>query len=244
VHRQLLQLNPVLIAAFLLSGLVANVAMWKVVAEVNAHLPEDQRFSWWWWPIAKYLRLWREHKRLLPHSLWRWYWTLFFLAALAFMFLIFCSAVRSATGSPMFYDQTVQVPDFAIAVKLSKAAESRLRSLNESIKVAAYFDGNGEPEKGADTAPMRAVVLGNQEREVNDKDVAEFTGKKILAERWSRLSDRNYFVTINVFSARRVVRENILDCQNTTERIENIKNRTLEVQCGLIGEPKNNENRQ
>jgi hypothetical protein len=207
--------------------------MWKVVAEVNARLPEDQRFSWWWWPAGKYLRLWKEHKRLLPQSHWRWYWILFFLTALAFMFLIVCSAMRSATGLPMFYDQTVRVPDFALAVKLSKAAESRLRSLNESIKVAVYFDGDGEPEKGVNTTPMRAVVLGNQEKEVDDENVAKFTGRRILAERWSRLSDKNYFVTINVFSARRAVRENLLDCQYPIERIENIQNRTLEVQCDL-----------
>lgn len=210
-----------------------------MVTEVNARLPEDQKFSWWWWTIGKHLRLWKEHKRFFPDSHWTLYSVLFILAALVLMILITCSAVRSVSGLPMFYDQTVQVPDFAIAVKLSKAAESRLHSLNEGIKVAAYFDGDGDPVPGIDTSPMRAVVLGDYAEEVDDRNIANFKGKKISAQAWGTLSDKNYFVTINVFSARKAVANNILDCAAPIDHIESITGRTLEVRCGLIDEPKN-----
>lgn len=221
-----LQPNRFLIAGFVWFGLLAHVAFWKTVTEVNTRLPDDQKFSRWWWTIKKHVRLWKEHKRLCPQSHWRLYLVLSLLTALVFMILAPCSAVLSVAGVPMFYDQTVQVPDFAVAVKLSKAAESRLRSLNESITVAAYFDGDGEPEPGVDTSPMRAVVLGNETEEVNDKNVAEFKGKKVFAKAWKRLSDKNYYVTINVFSARKAVANNILDCSVPIDRIENVKSRT------------------
>ena len=71
----------------MLSGLLANVAAWKLVAEVNARLPQEQKFSWWWWTIGKHVRLWKEHKRLYPESHLRLYSVLSFLMAIVFMIL-------------------------------------------------------------------------------------------------------------------------------------------------------------
>jgi hypothetical protein len=76
----------------MLAGLVANVAAWKTMAEANARLPEDQKFSWWWWTLSKYVRLWKEHKRLCPESHWRLYMMLSFVACIVFMILIAASA--------------------------------------------------------------------------------------------------------------------------------------------------------
>jgi disulfide bond formation protein DsbB len=85
VQQQLLQPNPIFLVGFLLCGLFANVAVWKVMAEVNARVPEDQRVTWWWWTIGKHLRLWREHKRLCPESHWRLYSVLSFSMAIILM---------------------------------------------------------------------------------------------------------------------------------------------------------------
>jgi hypothetical protein len=88
VQAQLLHPNPFLVAGFLLCGLIANVAVWKLVAEVNARLPEADKFSWLWWTWGKHMRLWREHKRLCPESHWRRFLVLAFSAAILLMFLI------------------------------------------------------------------------------------------------------------------------------------------------------------
>jgi prepilin signal peptidase PulO-like enzyme (type II secretory pathway) len=79
--------DPLPIAGFLLFGLLANVAVWRTVAEVNARLPNDQKFSWLWWTIGKYARLWAEHKRFCPGSHWRLYSVVSFLTAILFMIL-------------------------------------------------------------------------------------------------------------------------------------------------------------
>ncbi len=134
--------------------------------------------------------------------------------------------------------RTMNVPDFAVAVSLSKAAESKLHSINESIIVTAFFDGDGEPEPGKSTAPFRNVFLGNETEAINDKNIAEFRGKKIPIRAWKRLSDKNYYVTINVGSARKAAADNLLDCGASEYRIESIKGTTVEVHCTLIGEPK------
>jgi hypothetical protein len=75
----------------MLSGLVANFAAWKTMAETKARLPENQKFSWWWtW--NKHVRLWKEHKRLCPESHWRLYTILSFVVGIVFMILIIVSA--------------------------------------------------------------------------------------------------------------------------------------------------------
>ena len=75
----------------MLFGLLANVAVWKTVTQVNSRLPKDQQFSYWWWTIGKHKRLWKEHKRLFPDSHWRLLFVLSLLMALVFMVLIVSS---------------------------------------------------------------------------------------------------------------------------------------------------------
>jgi len=99
VQHQLLQANIVLVAAFVFCGLLANVAAWKLVAEVNARLSEDKKFSWLWWTIGKYVRLWKEHKRLCPQSHWRLYSVLSYLIAIVLMIFILLSV--HAPNTPM-----------------------------------------------------------------------------------------------------------------------------------------------
>ncbi len=88
VQQPALQPNNYLVAGFVLLGVLANVALFKTVAEVNAHLPEGEKFSWWWWTLGKHIRLWKAHKRLCPASHWRNYSILLLLGAFAFMVLI------------------------------------------------------------------------------------------------------------------------------------------------------------
>ena len=89
----MLQPNWFLVAGFMLFGILAHIAIWKIVAETNAHLPDGERFSKWWWTFGKYLRLWKTHKRLCPMSHWRVYSVLSYLVALVFMFFTLFSAI-------------------------------------------------------------------------------------------------------------------------------------------------------
>jgi hypothetical protein len=54
--------------------------------EVNAQLPDDHKFSWWWWTPSKHVRFWKAHKRLCADSPWRL--RLVFSYAMAFVFMI------------------------------------------------------------------------------------------------------------------------------------------------------------
>ena len=133
---------------------------------------------------------------------------------------------------------TVDVPEFAIAVKLSPKAEDRLKSIHESIEVLAMFDGDPLPGQGKYSPPNRDVVLGSAERPVDANNEARFKNVRVPLSDWNRLADKNYFVTINTFSARKADENNLLDCNDPIDRrIESFRGETIEVRCGLIGEP-------
>jgi hypothetical protein len=157
---------------------------------------------------------------------------------LSFGLIATTSCSRTHSDPQRFSGPTVNVPHFAIAVKLSPKATERLRSLHESVIVLALFDGDPLPGQGKYNPPNRDVFLGSDEKLVDSSGVARFDNTKVPLADWNRLSDRNYFVTINLFSARKAVSNNLLDCADPIDRrIETFRDRTIEVQCRLIGEP-------
>ena len=130
------------------------------------------------------------------------------------------------------------MPEFAIAVKLSPHAKERLHSIHESIKVLALSDGDPLPGQRQYNPPNRDVFLGSAEKLVDDKNVATFNRVKVPLRDWKRLSDKNYYVTINTVSARKSDDNNLLDCDDPiSRRIESFRGKTIEVSCWLIGEP-------
>ena len=155
-----------------------------------------------------------------------------------FLTLVFsCSCSRTqpiVQGGP---GSTVEVPQFAIAVKLSDQAEKRLRSIGESVLVIAYFDGDALPGQGKYSPPNRDVVLGHDEKILDRDNVARFYGSRVPLNDWNRLSDKDYRVTINTVSARKADENNLLDCAEPIDRkIGSIRGKTIEVRCWLIGE--------
>jgi hypothetical protein len=133
-------------------------------------------------------------------------------------------------------DNTVAVPTFIISIKLSPMAEAKLHDLKETILVIAYFDGDPLPGQGHYNPPFRDVYLGEGERLVDPTNVATFADTKISQSAWNRLDDKNYFVTINVVSARKHSKNNLLDCGVPIARISEFKDKPTEVHCSLIVE--------
>jgi hypothetical protein len=151
--------------------------------------------------------------------------------------LLVCPILTGCSGSRVQIGPIVDVPKFSIAVKLSPAAESRLRNMGESITVLAMFDGDPLPGQGKYNPPMRDVYLGSAEKPVNEKNEVQFDDVKIPQRDWNRLADKNYFVTINTVSARKVARDNLLNCADPISvKIDAMKSKTTEVRCWLIGE--------
>ncbi|HYM77376.1 MAG TPA: hypothetical protein VE377_15485 [Candidatus Dormibacteraeota bacterium] len=134
--------------------------------------------------------------------------------------------------------KTVEVPRFAIAVELSDQAQRRLHGIGETVKVIAYFDGDAVPGQGRSNPPFRDVYLGSDEKLVDGNVIARFDNDTVLLSDWNRLADKDYFVTINVVSARKAYQNNLLDCADPiSQRIQSFAGKTIQVKCRLIGEP-------
>jgi hypothetical protein len=133
-------------------------------------------------------------------------------------------------------DKTIVVPEFSIAVRLSEPAQKKLQTTHESVLVIAYFDGDPLPGKGKDNSPMRGVVLGNDEKLVDANNVATFSDTKISQGNWNDLSSKDYYVTINVVSARKSSKDNLLDCAVPIDRISTFAGKSTQVACRLIFE--------
>lgn len=147
------------------------------------------------------------------------------------------SLSQTRTERKTVEESKVDVPSFAIEVKLSSEANKRLRNLKETVKVIAYFDGDPLPGQGRYNPPMRDVYLGMAEQLVDKNNIARFEHVRVARVDWNRLADKNYFVTINTVSARKVDRNNLLDCIDPiSQKIEDFRGKTVEVSCWLIGE--------
>lgn len=146
------------------------------------------------------------------------------------------SQVRGQKTANDANDKTILVPEFSIAVKLSETARRRLQAIHESILVIAYFDGDPLPGKGKDNAPMKGVFLASDERPVDANKDATFSGVKISRRDWNNLSNKDYYVTLNVFSARKSSQHNVLDCTVPSGRISTFAGKSTQVSCRLIGE--------
>jgi hypothetical protein len=133
-------------------------------------------------------------------------------------------------------DRTIVVPEFSIAVKLSETAQKKLQAMHESVLVIAYFDGDPLPGRGKDNSPMRGVVLGSDEKLVDANNVATFSDTKISQSHWNDLSSKDYYVTVNVVSARKSSKDNLLDCADPEARISTFVGKSTQVSCRLIGE--------
>jgi hypothetical protein len=133
-------------------------------------------------------------------------------------------------------DRTLPVPPFSISVKLSHEAQQRLQQIHESVLVIAYFDGDALPGQGKDNAPFRDVYLGSDKKLVDTLETATFADTKISQSNWNHLADKNYFLTVNVVSARKASKNNLLDCNVPEDRISTFAGKATVVSCRLIGE--------
>jgi len=132
----------------------------------------------------------------------------------------------------------VDIPGFTIKLILSPAAQAKLQGSGERISVLAMFDGDALPGQRNCGAPNRDVCLGSSRKLVETTNVVRFDDARIPKRDYDRLRDKNFFVTINVFTARRVFKDNLLDCDEPIDvRIDVLRDKTTEARCWLIGEP-------
>lgn len=130
-----------------------------------------------------------------------------------------------------------KVPDFQIQISLSKEAAAKLSTSGEWIEGHITFDGDGRKKDGEDTGGGRDVYLGDYEFETNCGGTISVTNAAISEEAFGRLTNSDYFFTVNVFSARRVFTNNILDGGYAGGRISEAAKSPIAIDCTLLQYP-------
>ena len=126
------------------------------------------------------------------------------------------------------------VPPFQIRITLSEAAAKKLGDAGETIKGSVDFDGDGRSRPGEYTAPMRPVVLGFYEFEIDQPRVVSVDHATISEEAFKRLTDTDYYYTISVYSGRRAFKDNVLDGGYASGHISEAAKKPIEITCDLF----------
>jgi hypothetical protein len=144
-------------------------------------------------------------------------------------------AVTLLTTQAHSTDEIIHVPEFVIEVSVSSEASTKLRESGESIKGSIFFDGTGTPLPGIKTAPFREVFLGKYDFELEKEGSVIIKNATISKEAYSRLKDKNYYYLINIYSGRRVFKNNILSGGYADGRLEDLQSgKKIEITCGLL----------
>jgi len=129
---------------------------------------------------------------------------------------------------------SAELPSFSIQVDLSPKAEKLLKEKKESIIVAAYF--SGIPKDSTKYLEDGEYAFGTHECELTDSRTAIFRGVKISKESFESLADKDFQVLINIYSGRRSMKNNVLDCDILQKKISQVKDQTFIIRGKLIAE--------
>jgi hypothetical protein len=130
----------------------------------------------------------------------------------------------------------LRVPQFQIKVDLPDAAMQKLLAAGGTLNVLASFDGDGTPLNGEYTAPNRAVILGCYQFQTTQTEIVSVTKAYISAEAFKRLSDTDYYVTVNISSGQRAAKSNVFIGGFAVQRISQASRTPMQIEW-YIGVP-------
>jgi len=132
-------------------------------------------------------------------------------------------------------------PKFSVVLTMSPASLAKLTKLREQVTVSAHYYGMPTPaaDKNKITNEIGEVDLGDEESTralTAAHETFDFAGRGFQTKRAKWAEPGTAGVLINVYSARKVSDDNILDCGLFQDRLEVAEAQPIEIACKLIGE--------
>ena len=118
---------------------------------------------------------------------------------------------------------SIDVPTFEIAVKLTGRAEKKLKKDHETIIVDASFSGIPTDTTRAEYQQEGQIPVGSHKIELSEPGIARFEGVKMSKADFESLANKDYEVLINIYSGRRSSPLNLLNCDILQEPISKIR---------------------
>jgi len=131
---------------------------------------------------------------------------------------------------------SVELPSFEIELSLSQKAEEKLKTNKETIIVAAYFSAIPKDTTNKDYVKYGEVTVTSKEKELTNERLTKFEGIKFPRSLYDSLNAESITLLINVYSGRRSLKDNILDCEILHRPVEAIKGNKFTLKGKLIGE--------
>lgn len=129
------------------------------------------------------------------------------------------------------------LPGFDVDVVLVGEARTKIAQLHESIIVFGYVSGMPKPGvKDEDLDEMGAVTICNLKSEMEHAGTFQFSGFDIPEEKLEQVEGSDYELSIDVASGRKSSQDNLLDCGIYQGSFKAVQNRTIDIDCKLIGE--------
>jgi len=131
---------------------------------------------------------------------------------------------------------SVLIPSFEIALQLSDKANEKLMHSKETVIVAAWFAGQPKDTSSREYAESGEMFIRSYQVELSNSRTARFENIQFSKTLYDLLANKDIQVLINVFSGRRSLPDNLLDCGIVSDKISAVKNRTIIISGKLIGE--------
>lgn len=142
----------------------------------------------------------------------------------------------AASAAPVTPAADAVHPAFNVDVKLTPAAASKLTSTNETIIVAADYSGIPAGIGGSPADPNGTVQLGRETVEMFGAGRAVFSTANADPTRRHLIEKGEVRLLINVYSGRRSSEDNVIDCGIFDDLLTLATQKTIEINCSLIGE--------
>ncbi|MBO9661331.1 hypothetical protein [Dokdonella sp.] len=150
-----------------------------------------------------------------------------------------CVLVLVASGAANAAEQAAKKPGASIdvSVRLTKRAAAKLAGAHESIGLSAVFfgDPNNESARRAAAEDGR-VALGVVDRQLAKAGRVRIAPPAFDAATLASIGPAGPRVNINVFSARKSLPDNVLDCDFFEDRLAVALRKPIVLRCALIGE--------
>lgn len=121
-----------------------------------------------------------------------------------------------------------------LRIELSPGARKKLVENGETITVAAWYFGNSKRSEGDN--PPGDIDLGEDQFEIKPDAAAAVPARTFDRGLLDRVYNRTPILNVNVFSSRKVFKDNILDCSGPQDPIVELAKQPQTVTCKLIGE--------
>lgn len=144
------------------------------------------------------------------------------------------STTKTSSLSPV--GDSLQIPGFSIRLQLSAQANAALSSKHETIIVHAWFNGKPKDTTTAEFRESGEKFLCEKKMELDTARTAFVQGALVSKKQVDALANVDIHVLVNVYSGRRVIAENMLDCDIIDAQMSQVKGKMITLPCKLIGE--------